>query len=409
MTSSPEKVTFTGAQGEPLSGTLDLPDGAPRAYALFAHCFTCSKDFLVAKRLSRALLYEGIAVFRFDFTGLGESDGDFANTNFSSNVGDLIAAANYLKKHRASPEILIGHSLGGSAVIAAAGHLADTKAVATINAPADPEVVRDLIRESVLEIEQKGEAEVQIGDSTFRIRSQFLEDIATHKLQDAVAKMDTSLLVLHAPDDEIVPIDNASQIFTAAKHPKSFVALEGADHLLTREADALYAGRVLSAWASRYISEPQKAVSTEGSGPRFVFVTETGEGKYANVVQVGGHTLTADEPASVGGDDTGPNPYEYLLAGLGACTTMTLRMYADRKGWPLEKVRVRLRHEKIHADDCENCETQEGKIDQIEREIELSGPLDDAQRARIMEIADKCPVHRTLHSEVEIVTLEGIA
>jgi putative redox protein len=321
----------------------------------------------------------------------------------------LIAAASFLQEHHAAPEILIGHSLGGSAVIAAARRLPETKSVATINAPADPAVIRDLIRESVPEIEQKGEAEVQIGCTTFRIRNQFLEDIAAQKLLVATAEMNAAFLVLHSPDDEIVPIENASQIFEAAKHPKSIVALDEADHLLTREADALYAGRVLAAWASRYIRESEEASATEGTEPRYVFVTETGEGKYANIVQTGAHIMRADEPASVGGDDTGPNPYEYLLAGLGACTTMTLRMYADRNGWPLEKVRVRLRHEKIHADDCENCETQEGKIDQIEREIELSGPLDDAQRARIMEIADKCPVHRTLHSEVEIVTLEGIA
>jgi len=396
-----ERVEFIGSQGDVLAARLDRPLAAPRAYALFAHCFTCSKDIFAASRIARALAAYGVAVLRFDFTGLGSSQGEFANTNFSSNVEDLVRAADYLRQHERAPAILIGHSLGGAAVLAAASRVPEAVAVATIGAPADPAHVSRLLAAQKAEIESEGEAEVVLGGRTFRIRKQFLDDLAGHKLDVAIGAMNKALLVLHSPIDETVAIADAARIFTAAKHPKSFVSLDTADHLLTRHADAEYVAEVLAGWVGRYLPAAE-AEAPAAADQGEVVVSETGEGRFAQAIVAGPHRLAADEPVSVGGDDTGPTPYGLLLAALGACTTMTLRLYAERKKLPLEKVSVRLRHEKIHARDCENCDTQEGKIDRIEREIVLEGALDGAQRQRLLEIAEKCPVHRTLHSEVLI-------
>ena len=399
-----EKIEFTGAQGDTLAARLELPSGPPRAFALFAHCFTCSKDIFAASRIATGLADQGIAVLRFDFTGLGASDGEFANTNFSSNVEDLLRAADYLRQSHGAPSILIGHSLGGAAVLAAAPQIPEIKAVSTIAAPADPAHVRHLFAEARPEIEAQGEAEVKLAGRTFRIQKQFLEDIETQRLAESIRGMKKALLVFHAPLDDTVGIDNATAIFVAAKHPKSFVSLDGADHLLTRREDAAYVASVLSAWATRFIGEGAPVAGDADSEPGTVVVRETGNGKFQQQIVNGPHRLLADEPPSVGGTDTGPTPYGLLLAGLGACTTMTIRMYADRKKWPLERASCTLSHDKIHAADCEDCETKDGKIDAIDREIELTGALDDEQRARLMEIADKCPVHRTLHSEVKITT-----
>jgi uncharacterized OsmC-like protein/alpha/beta superfamily hydrolase len=404
MEVSSRKVTFTGALGEPLAARLDAPPGEPRAFALFAHCFTCSKDIFAASRIASALAERGIAVLRFDFTGLGASGGDFANTNFSSNVGDLVAAADWLRQNHAAPSLLIGHSLGGAAVLAAAPRIAEARAVATIGAPADPEHVAHHFAPVRDEIEAEGEAEVSLAGRTFRIKKQFLDDIAETKLTDAIGHMRKALIVFHGPRDEIVGIDNASKIFLAAKHPKSFISLDDADHLLTRHEDAIYVADVLAAWASRYLDEPAAAADDRTLEHGEVLVEETRQGKFTNKVTAGAHTIIVDEPASVGGLDTGMNPYDLLLAALGGCTSITLRMYAERKGLPLDKVAVRLTHKKIHASDCDDCETKEGKIDLIDRELEIVGDLDEAQRQRLLEIADKCPVHRTLHSENKIVT-----
>jgi uncharacterized OsmC-like protein/alpha/beta superfamily hydrolase len=402
-----EKVEFEGSQGGLLAARLELPDGPPRAYALFAHCFTCSKDVFAAARIAGGLAESGIAVLRFDFTGLGASEGDFANTNFSSNVEDLLRAAAFLGERHEAPSLLVGHSLGGAAVLAAAGRIASVKAVATIAAPADPGHVAHLLAEARPEIEAAGEAEVVLAGRSFRIRKQFLEDIEGQRLTDAIARLRKALLIFHAPRDEVVGIDNASAIFRAAKHPKSFVSLDGADHLLTWHEDARYVATVLAAWATRYLPDLKAAeaprehdVVTHGN----VLVRETGKGPFQQEVLAAGHRLLADEPVSVGGTDTGMSPYELLLASLGACTAMTIRMYADRKALPLDRVSVRLHHEKIHAEDCADCETREGRIDEIERTIELTGDLDDAQRQRLLEISEKCPVHRTLHSEIKIRT-----
>jgi putative redox protein len=353
-------------------------------------------------RISRGLAERGIAVLRFDFTGLGASDGEFANTNFSSNVADLAAAAEFLRRSLVAPQILIGHSLGGAAVLAAAARVPEARAVCTIGAPADPSHVRRLLSQSAEQIADHGEAEVAIGGRSFRIRRQFLEDLEEQNLSERIRSLDKALLVLHSPADTVVGIDNARRIFETARHPKSFVSLDGADHLLSSRADASYVATLVSAWAERYLPEqPAQDAEAPGEG---VLVAETGFGTYANEVRAGRHRVHADEPPGHGGADTGPSPYDYLLAGLGACTSMTLRMYANRKGWPLERVAVRLRHAKIHAQDCAECETETGRVDRIERELEIDGPLDADQRRRLSEIADRCPVHRTLTSETVIVT-----
>lgn len=397
-----DKVEFRGMDGDLLAARLEMPIGKPRAHALFAHCFTCGKDIVAARRIAKGLTNLGFAVLRFDFTGLGSSEGDFANTNFSSNVGDLLKAADYLRSHHEAPALLIGHSLGGSAVLAAAGQIPEVKAVATIGAPADPAHVGHLLAEARPEIEAAGEAEVVLAGRSFRIKKQFLEDIENQKLTKLIEAMGKPLMVCHSPIDDTVDIASAATIFMAAKHPKSFVSLDDADHLLSRPKDAAYVASLLAAWAERYLPEQVEDVPPEEG---VVVVHETGFGKFQNEILNGRHKMIADEPVSVGGRATGPTPYGYLLAGLGACTAMTVRLYADQKKWPLKNVSVTLRHDKIHAADCAECETQDGKVDRIERELSFEGDLDSDQQSRLMEIADKCPVHRTLHSEVTIVSM----
>ncbi|HEX5865071.1 MAG TPA: bifunctional alpha/beta hydrolase/OsmC family protein [Casimicrobiaceae bacterium] len=398
-------VSFPGAGGDALAARLDVPSAVPpRAYALFAHCFTCSKESKAATFISEALTDAGIAVLRFDFTGLGDSEGDFAATTFSSNVGDLVAAADWLRREHQAPAILVGHSLGGAAVLAAAETVPEAVAIATINAPSDPAHVANLFAGQHAEIDARGEAEVELAGRKFHVRREFLEDIAAQKLTAAIAALRRALMVFHSPRDAVVGIEHASAIFIAARHPKSFVSLDDADHLLTKRADAQYVGAVLAAWASRYL--PARAVDARSvDAPRdTVLVRETRAGKFQQEIAIGPHRLLADEPTSAGGEDSGPSPYDLLTAALGACTAMTVRLYADLKKLPLERVRVNLRHDKIHATDCSECETREGQIDRIERVIDLEGPLDDAMRAKLLEIANKCPVHRTLHSEVVIAT-----
>ena len=400
-----ERFQFTGEGGLQLAAALELPEGEPVAFALFAHCFTCGKDTLAAKRISVALAAKGFAVLRFDFTGLGSSEGEFANSTFSSNVADLVRAADHLRATRKAPSILIGHSLGGAAILAAAGKIPEAKAVATIAAPSDPAHVTGLFREHLDNIRAQGEVEVSLAGRPFRIKREFLDDIVEHELMKDVATLHKALLVMQSPIDDTVGIDNATKIFVAAKHPKSFVSLDHADHLLTKPADALYAADVITAWASRYVeaAKPAKAVDSS-EAPRRVVVQETRKSKFNQIITVGSHHLVADEPIAAGGEDAGPGPYDFLLAGLGACTSMTMRLYADRKSLPLDRVTVTLRHSKIHAQDCEECETREGMLDQIERDIAMDGALDAEQRKKLMEIADKCPVHRTLTSEIRIVT-----
>ncbi|SDS63934.1 bifunctional alpha/beta hydrolase/OsmC family protein [Bradyrhizobium canariense] len=400
-----ERFQFTGSEGQQLAAALDTPDGAIHAYALFAHCFTCGKDVLAAKRIAVALAAKGIAVLRFDFTGLGSSEGDFANSTFSSNVADLVRAADHLRQTRKAPAILIGHSLGGAAILAAAEHIPDAKAVVTIAAPSDPAHVTSLFKDSVEDIRKLGTVEVSLAGRPFRIKREFLDDIAEHGLMAHVAKLHKALLIMHAPADDTVSIDNATKIFVTAKHPKSFVSLADSDHLLTGKRDAAYVADVIAAWAERYIDPvTTEAAADLGEAPRNVVVRETRNGKFQQTVTVGPHQMLADEPVAAGGEDSGAGPYDFVLAGLGACTSMTMRLYADRKSLPLERTTVTLMHSKIYAEDCAECETKAGMLDQIERVITMEGPLDAEQRKKLMEIADKCPVHRTLTSEIHIVT-----
>lgn len=395
------RIRFPGHDGAQLEARLDRPAVVPHSYALFAHCFTCSKDIFAARRISQALTENGFAVLRFDFTGLGSSEGEFGNTDFSSNVADLICAADYLRTEYAAPALLIGHSLGGAAVLAAAGDIAEVRAVATIGAPSDPAHVKVNFAAAEDEIREHGSASVTLAGRRFRISRRFLEDIESQRLTERIADLNRALLVFHSPVDKVVGVDHARRIFEAARHPKSFVSLDNADHLLQRRADAEYVAGVLAAWASRYLD---KAAGKETLPEGAVEVAETGSGRLTQRVRAGRHTLVADEPEAHGGDDTGPDPYAYLLASLGACTAMTLRLYAEHKGLALDSVRVRLSHGRIHAADCEGCETSKGKVDRIERELVLEGQLSAEERRRLVEIADKCPVHRTLVSETIVAT-----
>ncbi|MFP4536875.1 MAG: alpha/beta fold hydrolase [Dichotomicrobium sp.] len=411
MPASTRKLTFPGSQGAQLAARLDLPAGAPRACALFAHCFTCSKDIFAAARIASELTDRNFAVLRFDFTGLGASEGEFANSNFSSNMADLIHAADFMRQQHEAPAVLIGHSLGGTAVLGIAGEIPEVKAVATIGAPSDAEHVVKNFGAHVDEIEQSGVAEVSLAGRKFTIRKQFLDDVKGHTLTDRIASMRKALLLFHSPVDDVVGIENASAIFTAARHPKSFISLDDADHLLSRRADAAYVAEVLSAWASRYVRAEEAGERPDEAGAEgVVSVAETGRGKFQQDIASGRHHLLADEPASHGGLDSGPSPYDLLNMALGACTSMTLRMYADRKKLDLERVRVTVRHNKIHAEDCESCSDDQkedapgGRIDRFERELFLEGALSEDQRQRLKEIADRCPVHRTLEASSVIDT-----
>ncbi len=397
-----ERIKFKNRKNFELTGIVQLPDKKPAGFVLFAHCFTCSKNIKALGHISDSLVKNSLGVFRFDFTGLGESEGDFSDTNFSSNVEDLVDAASYMDEHLESPSVLIGHSLGGAAVLAASGNINSNRAVVTIAAPSSPDHLLRHIS-NVDEIEQSGIASVNIAGRSFNIKKQFIDDLESQVLKDKIENIGVPLLVMHSPFDSVVGIDNASEIFLAAKHPKSFISLDNADHMLSDPSDSSNAGHLISSWVCKYIKKDrpeneekfvrlngnQVAVATDLSG-------------FFTTINAGGHYFFADEPLSVGGTDNGPSPYELLLASLGSCTNMTLKMYADRKGIPLEKVVSRLKHEKIHAEDCLECETEKGKIDRIEKEIELTGDLTSEQQKRLMEISERCPVHRTLNSEVSV-------
>ncbi len=395
-----QKVVFENQRGHSLSGILDLPTNAPVAFALFAHCFTCSKNLKAAANIARALNKAGIAVLRFDFTGLGQSEGEFADTNFSSNVADLLAAVAYLRREHRAPSILIGHSLGGTAVLQAAADVESAVAIATIGSPSEPAHVAKMFAGSEATLRKKGEATVDLGGRPFLVKQQFLDDLESHDLRSSVGSLRKALLIMHAPLDDIVEIDNASALFIAAKHPKSFVSLDNADHLLSREADSRYAGHVLAAWASRYLPQaepPETAQADQGE-----VVATTAVDGFRTDVRLGQHQLVADEPRSLGGTDLGPSPYDLLSAALATCTSMTLRMYARHKNLGLKSATVRVEHGRVHAEDCADCETAEGRIDEFRRSISLEGNLSDAERDRMLEIADRCPVHRTLHGEVKV-------
>ncbi len=399
-----ESLTLPGADGHALAASLELPaDLTPRAYALFAHCFTCTRNIRAAVHIARALAERGIATLRFDFTGLGESEGEFADTTFSTNVDDIVAAARFLDREYDAPALLVGHSLGGAAVLQAAARIPSARAVATVGAPCEPGHVVEHFADRLDAIRREGQATVRLAGRPFTIRREFVEDLERTRMREVIAALGRPLLVLHAPDDDTVPMENAEHIFASARAPRSLVSLDGADHLLTRPDDARYVGALVAAWAQRYLPRDEDPATPAEPGWT---VVSTGASGYTSYVATSRHRLVADEPVSVGGADLGPSPYELLGAALGACTGITLRMYADHKGWPLAGVTVSVHHERIHARDCETCETSEGRIDRFTRRIRLAGPLDAPQRARLLEIADRCPVHRTLRGEVDVVTEE---
>ena len=396
------KVSFINSEGQKLSGRLELPaDQHPHNFALFAHCFTCNKNLSAVRNISRGLTSQGFGVLRFDFTGLGESEGDFEDTNFSGNVEDLVAAANFLKEEYQAPTVLIGHSLGGAAAIFAASELDSIKAVVTVGAPSNPKHVTHLLKSNLEEIEANGKAVVNLSGRDFTIKKQFIDDLQTKSLPEDAKNLNKALLVMHSPQDLTVEIKNAEEIYIAARHPKSFVSLDGADHLLMRKEDSVYVGKVIAGWASRYVDIPE--TPKINSQHQVVASLDDSEG-YTTQMKVGNHYMVADEPESVGGKDFGPSPYELVSAGLSACTAMTIKMYVARKGWKLENVEVHTSYGKTHAIDCENCEDPNAIIDTFEREIKLEGELDEKQIKRILQIADKCPVHKTLHSETQVIT-----
>ena len=397
-----EKVTFLNNDGEQLSGRLELPvNQQPHNFAVFAHCFTCNKNLLAVKNISRALTSNGFGVLRFDFTGLGESDGDFSDTNFSGNVEDLVSAAMYLSDNYKLPSLIIGHSLGGAAAIFAASRIDSIKAVATIGAPSSPEHVQHLLHSSLEEIHASGKAVVNLSGRNFTIKKQFLEDLQRNTLPGVAKQLRKALLVMHSPQDDTVSINNAEAIYKAAHHPKSFVSLDGADHLLSNKADSVYAGKIIASWALRYIDVPEiEVLKTKHQ----VIASLDNDDGFTTQIKAGNHYMIADEPKDYGGNDFGPSPYELVSAGLSACTVMTIQMYAKRKGWVVDNVEAHTSYSKTHAIDCEHCEEDSAKIDTFNREIKLEGDLDEKQIQRILQIADKCPVHKTLHSDTQIIT-----
>jgi uncharacterized OsmC-like protein/pimeloyl-ACP methyl ester carboxylesterase len=397
-----QKVEFS-SNGLKLSGALETPENSIRCYALFAHCFTCGKDVAAASRISRALTRKGIAVLRFDFTGLGNSDGDFANTNFSSNLQDLLAASDFLRDNYEAPALLIGHSLGGAAVLAMAADVPEVKAVVTIGAPHKADHVAHNFSASLEEITSAGEARVDLGGRQFSIKKQFLDDLEKHDYAD-LGKLRKALLIMHAPLDATVGIAEAEKIYVSARHPKSFISLDDADHLLSRKEDSEYVAGMIASWVERYLP----AIDLPGAKVSKGHVrVEEKDHKFTQHVHSDSHYWLADEPTSVGGNNTGPDPYEHLLAALGTCTAMTLRMYADRKSLPLDHVVVNLRHSRDYIEDCQNCDEEPGKIEVLERTVTLRGDLSDEQRQRLLQIADRCPVHRTLHNDLQVRTMLG--
>ncbi len=400
-----QKLYFRNADGKRLAARLDLPlDENPTAFAVFAHCFTCTKNFNAVVNINRALAMHGIAVLRFDFTGIGESEGDFSETSFSTNVADLISAAEFLKDAYEAPKLLIGHSLGGAAVIQAAKGIPSAEAVSTIAAPAElTGLLRFLDGPPLEKLEKDGEITINISGRNFKIKKRFLDDLRQDNMDEAIHALRQPFLIFHSPVDQIVSIDQAAKIFTAARHPKSFISLDKADHLLSNREDSLYVGLVLAAWASKYLKTSEKKyIQPELSDNRVI--ARTGKTGFRTEIIANGHSLVADEPISAGGANTGPTPYDLLVSALGACTAMTIRMYADHKKLPLDAIIARLRHQKIHAEDCQDCDDSRSRIDFIEREIELQGDLDQPTRQRLLEIANRCPVHRTLESGSRIAS-----
>ncbi len=394
-----KKIEFINSNGYKLSAKLELPaDGDVNAFAILAHVFTGNKNLSATRHISRSLMQKGIAVLRFDFTGLGESEGEFADTNFSSNIEDILAAAKYLKEHNMAPELLVGHSLGGAAVIFAASQIESIKAVATVGAPSEPEHVTRLLSDKIETIEETGIAHVDIGGRKFTIKKQFLDDLRSQNMFGILKELRKPILVMHSPQDGVVEIENAAKIYHAAYHPKSFISLDGADHMLTKKSDAHYVGELVGSWLVRYIDIPQKE---ELKTDRQVVARLDGEG-YTTEIMAGKHGILADESEEVGGNDFGPSPYQLLSSALASCKVMTMHMYARRKKWPLEEAKVHIDYSRRYVEDCDTCEDKGGRIEHFDCIIELEGELTDDQRNRIVEIAGRCPVHKTLEGEIRI-------
>ncbi len=393
-------IRFNNRSGHALSGVIHYADAAkfaePLAYALYAHCFTCTKSIKAAVIISKALALQGIATLRFDFTGLGGSKGAFADSNFSTNIDDLIDAAEFMGAEFAAPQLLVGHSLGGTAVLAAAKHIASAKAVASIGSPAEPDHILHLLERHLNELEQQGQADVQLAGRPFTFKQDFVDDVHRHSID--YRGLRKAVMVMHSPIDDTVSIDEAGKIFSAAMHPKSFVTLDQADHLLSREQDASYAADVLAAWVMRYLDLSRPSIVHDAG----VLVSADTDQGFLCQVHANGHRLVADEPTSFGGTDLGPSPYDFLATALGSCTAMTLNMYARHKKLPLENVKVDVSHHRIHAQDCDECESQQGKVDVLTRKISVEGDLSVQERARLLQIADRCPVHKTLENEIKI-------
>lgn len=397
-----QKVSFTNKDEEQLAGRLELPlDQNPHNFVIFAHCFTCTKNLTAVKNVGRALTDAGFGVLRFDFTGLGESEGDFENTNFSGNVDDLVEAASFLEKNYMAPTLIIGHSLGGAASIFAASKIKSIKAVAVINSPSHPSHVLHILKDSAHEITKNGKAKVNLGGVDFTIKKQFLDDLENKSLIDVVSSFKKALIILHSPQDTTVGIENAEEIYKAAHHPKSFVSLDGADHLLSKKEDSRYVGEVIAGWASRYVEIP---LTEEIKSSSKVAASLEGDDKFTTHLKLGDHYFIADEPLDFGGNNFGPSPYEFLSAGLAACTVMTIQMYARRKKWQIDNVTCHVNYSKEHALDCENCEEDSAKIDTFIREFKLKGNLSEEQKKKLLEIADKCPVHKTLKTDTQVKT-----
>ncbi|MDT0676249.1 bifunctional alpha/beta hydrolase/OsmC family protein [Autumnicola musiva] len=395
------KVTFNNKNGNKLSGYMEVPTNQkPQNFVLFAHCFTCNKNFFAPKVISRNLASQGFGVLRFDFTGLGESEGDFSDTNFSGNIEDLIAAAEFLEKEYNAPSVLVGHSLGGAAVLMASEKISSVKAVATIAAPSTVTHVKGLLAEQMENLQKDADAMVNIGGRSFKIKKQFLEDLHQHDLQQKLENLDKAVLIMHSPQDAIVEIKNAEELYSVLSHPKSFVSLDGADHLLNDQKYPAYAGKLIASWAERYIpAEEEVDLETDHQT-----VANLGNEGLTTEIKTGIHNFIADEPVKIGGNNYGPTPYELISAGLAACTSMTLQMYARRKKWPLQNVETHIDYAKQHAFDCHNCEEEDSKIDTFLREIVISGNLNKEQKERLLEIADKCPVHKSLTGKIQVKT-----
>ncbi|MBR9846350.1 MAG: OsmC family protein [Algicola sp.] len=399
-----KKLQISNKKGIKLQAYLELPaNQKPNYYAVFAHCFTCSSTLSAVKNISRSLTNHGFGVLRFDFTGLGRSEGEFSDSYFSANVDDLIAVNDYLKANYKAPSLLVGHSLGGAAVLVAASKLDNIEAVSTIGAPATINHVKHLFSHDIDNIQEQGLMKVNIGGRPFHIDEDFVSDFDKTDLPSIVKNLRKPLLIMHSPIDTIVGIKNAEQLYLHAHHPKSFISLDDADHLLSNSEDSSYVGNVIGAWVERYFeSKENTMLNTEGE--QLVAHLNLKEDNFTTKIQTAKHNFIADEPTTIGGDDFGPSPYDFLSAGLAACTVMTLKLYAERKQWDLQEVYAYITYSKKHSEDLMLDLEKPSRIDHLLKKLVFVGDLDSSQKQKLKEIASKCPVHKTLITDTIIET-----